>query len=128
MAIRGSVARAPRKAFYGDLVKGGFDEGIKPLTDVIDKKEKPEDEKVENQDGSTTSGTNGTSTSDTNGGASIGIKPDGTWPTGEKYAKAKWNLDLNDLSRQRDELTPNSDDYKRIQNMINEAMGDSTRH
>ena len=128
MAIRGSVARAPRKAFLGDLFKGGFDEGIEPLTDVIDEKEKPEDEKVENQDGSTTSGTNGTSTSDTNGGASIGIKPDGTWPTGEKYAKAKWNLNLNDLSRQRDELTPNSDEYKKIQNMINEAMGDSTRH
>ena len=128
MAIRGSVARAPKKAFLGDLFKGGFDEGIKPLTDAIDEKEKPKDETVEQEDGSTTSGTGGTSTSDTNGGASIGIKPDGTWPTGEKYAKAKFGLDLNDLAKQRDELTPNSDEYKKIQNMINEALGDSTRH
>jgi hypothetical protein len=83
---------------------------------------------IKQEDGSTTSGTGGTSTSDTNGGASIGIKPDGTWPTGEKYAKAKFGVDLNDLAKQRDELTPNSDEYKKIQNMINEAMGDSTRH
>ena len=128
MAIRGSVARAPRKAFYGDLVKGGFDEGIKPLTDVIDKKEKPEDEKVENQDGSTTSGTNGTSTSDTNGGASIGIKPDGTWPTGKKYAMAKWGSDLDQMAKMRDEMTPNSDEYNDMQNKINESLGNKTRH
>ena len=159
MAIRGSVARAPRKhKFMGDLLKQGLDEGLKPGLDALTKMQRDQDrekygdeegecvdgvmvggpkdgepcEKIETSDnddgGNTTSGSGGTSTTDTNGGASIGIKPDGTWPTGEKYAKAKWNLDLNDLSRQRDELTPNSDDYKRIQNMINEAMGDSTRH
>ena len=152
MAIRGSVERAPRKAFYGDLVKGGFDEGIKPLTDMLDDKDDvektdegecidgvmvggPDDgkpcEKIEqsdDDDGSTTSGTSGTSTSDTNGGASVGIKPDGTWETGEKYAMAKWGQDLNVMSTQRDELTPNSDEYNKIQNMINEALANKKRH
>jgi hypothetical protein len=142
----------------GDVLKQGLDEGLKPGLDALTKMQRDQDrekygdeegecvdgvmvggpkdgepcEKIETSDnddgGNTTSGSGGTSTTDTNGGASIGIKPDGTWPTGKKYAMAKWGSDLDQMAKMRDEMTPNSDEYNDMQNKINESLGNKTRH